>query len=291
MSSEPAHVSALIVYPVKGCAGVPLSTAHLTSAGLTHDREFMVVDDTGAFRSQRKDPRMARIVPEVDADASRLVLRTPGIDTFDLKTDPEGRRLAVTMHGRPFQGVDQGDEVAAWLSQVFEAPSRLVRVPTDHERMTGGLTPGTAGFADGHAALVTSSASLDLLNERILGAGGEPVPMGRFRPSVVVSGWSEPHTEDRVRAIRIGGAELGYAKVCIRCAVTTVDQRTGRKQGPEPLRALAAYRRADSGGVAFGSKFAVTAPGPVAVGDPVEVTAWDEAEEGLDPRLAAIVER
>lgn len=291
MSAEPAHVSALVVYPVKGCAGASLSTAHLTPAGLTHDREFMVVDDTGAFRSQRKDPSMARIVPEIDADASRLVLRAPGVETFDLKTDPEGRRLPVTVHGEPFQGVDQGDEVAAWLSQVFQAPSRLVRVPSDHERVTRGLISGTAGFADGHAALVTSSASLDLLNERLLDTGGEPVPMSRFRPNVVISGWPDPHTEDRVRALRIGGAELGYAKVCVRCAVTTVDQHTGEKRGPEPLRALAAYRRADSGGVAFGSKFAVTTPGLVSVGDPVEVTAWDEAEEGLGPRLASVVER
>lgn len=232
---------------------------------------------------------MARIVPELDADASRLSLRAPGIEPFELKTDLEGPRSTVTMHGRPFQGIDQGEEVAAWLSRIFEAPSRLVRVPADHERVTGGLTPGTAGFADGHAVLMTSRSSLDLLNERVLATGGEPVPMDRFRPNVVVSGWVDPHTEDRTRALRIGVAELGYAKVCVRCAVTTVDQATGRKRGPEPLRALAGYRRVDSGGVAFGAKFAVTTPGPVSVGDPVKVTAWDEPEEGLGPRLATAV--
>ncbi|MBR8742575.1 MOSC domain-containing protein [Nocardiopsis sp. MG754419] len=276
---------ALVVYPVKGCAGVPLSSAAFTPAGLTHDRSFMVVDDSGTFRSQRRDPRMARIVPEIDADASRLVLRTEGVAPLVVETDPEGPRLDVTVHGGHYQGVDQGSEAAAWLSEVFGASSRLVRVPDDHARSTGGLTPGTAGFADGHAALVTSLSSLDLLNERIVATGGEPVPMERFRPNVVVSGWPEPHTEDRARTLRVGEAGLGYAKVCVRCAVTTVDQDTGDKRGPEPLRSLAAYRRADTGGVVFGAKFAVTAPGTVSVGDPVEVSDWDEPEEGLGPRL------
>ncbi|GAA1469435.1 MOSC N-terminal beta barrel domain-containing protein [Nocardiopsis exhalans] len=279
-------MAALVVHPVKGCAGIPLRTAELTPAGLTHDRSFMVVDDSGDFRSQRRDPRMARIVPELDADGTRLVLSTEGFSPVKVDVDPEGRRLDVAVHRQPLVGVDQGDEVAEWLTEVFGQASRLVRVPEDHRRETGGLTPGTAGFADGHAAVVGSLSSLDLLNERILATGGEAVPMDRFRPNIVVSGWSEAHTEDRVRRVRLGTAELGYAKVCIRCAVTTVDQVSGVKRGPEPLRSLAGYRRADDGGVAFCSKFAVTVPGTVSVGDPLDVTEWAEPEQGLGPRLA-----
>ncbi|MBB5493144.1 MOSC domain-containing protein [Nocardiopsis metallicus] len=288
MSPTPtARVAALVVHPVKGCAGIPLRTAELTPAGITHDRSFMVVDDSGDFRSQRKDPRMARIVPELDADGTRLVLSTEGLAPVKVDVDPQGRRLDVAVHKQPLVGVDQGDEAAGWLTEVFGQASRLVRVPEDHRRETGGLTPGTAGFADGHAAVVGSLSSLDLLNERILASGGEAVPMDRFRPNVVVSGWPEAHTEDRVRRVRLGTAELGYAKVCIRCAVTTVDQASGVKRGPEPLRSLAGYRRADDGGVAFCSKFAVTVPGTVSVGDPLEVTEWAEPEQGLGPRLAA----
>ena len=109
--------------------------------------------------------------------------------------------------------------------------------------------------------------------------------MARFRPNVIVSGWPDPHTEDRVRRVRLGTAELGYAKVCIRCAVTTVDQVTGEKRGPEPLRSLAGYRRADDGGVAFCTKFAVTQAGRVSVDDPLEVVEWADPEQGLGPRL------
>ncbi|WP_026122801.1 MOSC domain-containing protein [Nocardiopsis halotolerans] len=279
-------MSAYIAHPVKGCAGTALRTAEMTPAGITHDRTFMVVDDGGGFRSQRDVPGMALIRAGVSADGARLSLDA-GSSSLEIETDPEGPRLDVTVHRKPFTGLDQGDEAAGWLSEVLGAPSRLVRVPNDHNRRVGGLTPGTSAFADSTAVLMASLSSLDLLNERILARGAEPVPINRFRPNVVVSGWPDPHTEDRVRAVRLGSAELGYAKLCIRCAVTTVDQARGVRSGPEPLRTLADYRRADGGGVSFGAKFAVTRPGTLAVGDEVEVTAWDEPEEGPGERLAA----
>ncbi|MEU3019775.1 MOSC N-terminal beta barrel domain-containing protein [Nocardiopsis sp. NPDC007018] len=280
MSPTPtARLSALAVHPVKGCAGQSLTTAEFTPAGITHDRSFMVVDDDGDFRSQRRDPHMARIVPDLAADGSRLVLTVEGRSPLKVDVDPEGPRLDVTVHHNPLVGVDQGDEAAGWLTDLFGRPSRLVRVPDDNRRVTTGVTPGTAGFADGHAVVIGSVTSLDLLNERIVANGDDPVPMERFRPNIVVTGWAEPHTEDLVRRVRVGTTELGYAKMCTRCAVTTVDQETGVRRGPEPLRALAAYRRVADGGVAFCTKFAVTAPGTVSVGDALDVTEWADAPE------------
>lgn len=115
--------------------------------------------------------------------------------------------------------------------------------------------------------------------------------MNRFRPNIVVdsgprqgldrdcSDWAAvPHAEDRTRRIRIGGTELGYAKLAVRCAVTLVEQEAGARQGPEPLRTLAGYRRATSGGVVFGAKFSVVRPGKLSVGDEVVVREWGVAE-------------
>jgi hypothetical protein len=192
--------------------------------------------------------------------------------------DLTAARRDVELFGQPYQGIDQGDAVAGWLSEVLGAPSRLVRVPPEHDRVTKGQTPGTAGYADGQPLLITSLTSLDLLNERIAQRGGEPVPMNRFRPNVVVSGWDEPHIEDRARRINSGDAELGYAKLAVRCVVTTVDQESGTKVGPEPLRTLAGYRHAAEGGVAFGVKFSVLRPGKLSVGDEVIVSSWGESE-------------
>lgn len=98
--------------------------------------------------------------------------------------------------------------------------------------------------------------------------------MNRFRPDIVVGGWAEPHVEDRARQVATGDVVLGYAKLAIRRAVTTVDQETGERAGPEPLRTRAGYRRASAGGVAFGAKFTVVRPRKFSVGDQVLVDLW-----------------
>ena len=272
-----AEVIALTYYPVKSCAGVTVSEAMAAPAGLAHDRSFMVIDESGVFRSQRRDPRMALIRPDVSADGGKLTLNAPGTESVRIDVDRTTARRDVTLFSNPHKGIDQGDEVAGWLSEVLGAPSRLVRVPPEHDRVSTGETPGTSGYSDNAAILLIATSSLDLLNVRIAESGGEPVPMDRFRPNIVVRGWDEPHTEDKIRQVGIGGAEMGYAKLDLRCAVTTVDQQLGVKMGPEPLRSLAGYRRVH-GGVAFGTTFAVTRPGRVAVGDVVTVGKWGEAE-------------
>ncbi|MFD1046215.1 MOSC domain-containing protein [Kibdelosporangium lantanae] len=123
------------------------------------------------------------------------------------------------------------------------------------------------------AVHVLSLSSLDGLNARIIERGAEPLPMNRFRPNIVITGWPDPHTEDRVHRMRIGDVEIGFGELAIRCAVTLVDQSDGRRAGPEPIRTLADYRR-EPDGVTFGLKAAVLTPGNIAVGDGVTVTEW-----------------
>jgi hypothetical protein len=158
---------------------------------------------------------------------------------------------------------------------VLDRPCRLVRVPPDHDRDGWGEHPGKVGFADAHAVLVTAESSLAELNRRIRARGAAPVPMNRFRPNVVVSGWPDPFTEDLARLLTVGTVTLGYATRAVRCQVPMVDQDTGRKAGPEPTRTLADFRREpELGGVSFGIKTAVLAPGLLAVGDEITVRRW-----------------
>jgi uncharacterized protein len=265
-----ATVTDLICYPVKGCAGVPVPATQITWAGLRHDRTFMVVSENGLFRSQRREPVMARIRPEISADGNVLWLHSPDTESIRIDVVLGAERRDVELWHQRFQGIDQGDDVAGWLADLIGAPSRLVRVPPEHGRVSDGETPGTSAYADSCAVLLASQSSLDALNARILERGAEPVPMNRFRPNIVVGGWDEPHTEDRVERLDIGEAELAFAKIAVRCAVPMHDQETGEKAGVEPIRTLAGYRRTAEG-VVFGSKFAVARPGPVAVGDEVVV--------------------
>jgi uncharacterized protein len=265
-----AIVSELITYPVKGCAGVALAEAVLTPAGLAHDRTFMVISPDGTFRSQRRDPCLVTIHPAISADGALLSLRAAGVPGISVDVDSTGSRRDITMFGNPYRGIDQGDAAAGWLTAVLGVPSRLVRVPPEHARATKGLTPGTAAYADGNAVLVLSTASLAELNRRI--PGNQTVPFSRFRPNIVIDGWDEPHTEDVARRLTAGNAELGFAKLMLRCAVPLVDPDTGGKGGPEPIRTLATYRRVSvesKGTIAFGSGYSVLRPGKLAVGDGV----------------------
>ncbi|WP_221354201.1 MOSC domain-containing protein [Streptomyces beigongshangae] len=273
-----AEVVELTYYPVKGCAGTPVSEAVVTPAGLAHDRSFMVVSNAGVHRTQRRDPLLAVVRPGISADGERLTLHAPGRGAVDIEVDTDGARRPVDLFGTAYQGIDQGRAAADWLSGVLGVPSRLVRVPPEHERVTDGRIPGTSGYADSSAVHLMSRSTLDLLHRRLAERGAPPLPMDRFRPNIVVDGWDEPHTEDRVRHLTVGGTELGYAKLAVRCAVTMVDQESGTGAGPEPLRTLAGYRRAAGGGVALGAKFAVLRPGKVSVGDDVVVGEWGASE-------------
>ncbi|MCJ0891273.1 MOSC domain-containing protein [Rhodococcus sp. ARC_M12] len=266
------RVSSLVTYPVKGCAGSTLHSAHVSATGLEHDRAFMIVDSDGAFRSQRSDPVLAVVRCSV-ADGS-LTLTHESTGSVTVPVDRDSAARDITMFRAPMRGIDQGDEVATLLTEVIGEPSRLVAAPRDHGRITDGISPGSAQFADSAAVHILSTATLAGLNSRLDVA----LPMDRFRPNIVVDGWDEPHREDELRDVTIGGMRLVYTKLAIRCAVTTVDQTTGVRTGPEPLRTLGDYRRGRQKGVAFGSKFSVLQNGTVTVGDELRVESWGESE-------------
>jgi uncharacterized protein YcbX len=144
-----------------------------------------------------------------------------------------------------------------------------VRRPIDDPPYT---SPGEmVGLADRYPLLLTTLASLDSLNSLI--AQGDhavegPLPMDRFRPSVVVAG-TEPWAEDDWTELAIGEVVLRAAKMSGRCVVTTTDQTTGAR-GKEPLRTLGRHRRF-AGRLIFGQNLVPLTTGTIRVGDPVEV--------------------
>jgi len=278
-----ARIAELTYYPVKGLRGISVGEAEVGETGLRHDREFMLVDpEDGTFHSQRSIPAMAAI--GVAYDGAWLRFRAEGAEELAIEATDDRPRRDVSLFGKWFgSGVEQDARAQKWFTAILGQPATLVRVAPDHDRPGWGVHPGRAGFADAHALLVTSLASLDELNARILATGGDPVPMNRFRPNIVVAGWSEPHTEDRVLEATIGTVHIGYSARSIRCAVPRIDQATGERRGPEPTRTLSSYRRQPDydGGVSFGMKAAVLTPGRIAVGDEFRVDAW--LPDGEDP--------
>ncbi|MFF5263562.1 MOSC domain-containing protein [Actinomadura viridis] len=261
-SSPGAVVTELNVYPLKSGGGTALRTAELLPAGLRHDREFMLVTPEGRFLSQRDYARMAVLRPSYDGEVLTVEVAGPGAAApFVHKAVDDGPVLEVVVHRSECRGTDQGDEAAAWFSALLDTDCRLVRFTGHRPTSRGG---GEVAFADGYPLLVISAESLADLNGRL----EEPVPMNRFRPSLVIEGLG-PYGEDRVRLLRVGGTLIEMVKSCARCLVVTTDQDTGER-GREPLRTLAGYRTIDRG-IRFGQNAVPRTTGTLAVGDPVEI--------------------
>lgn len=265
-----ARVQSLRVYPVKGCAGTEVDRMEVTARGPAHDREFVVIRPDGRFLSQRQQPRLALIRPSLDAlDNGELHLARPYAEPVTVPIRRVDTSRDVTVWGWDGHGVDQGDDVANWLSAFLGQPVRLARFPEDEHRPTG-VGGGELSYADGYPLLVTSTASLADLNTRMR----QPMPMDRFRPNIVVDGWAAPWTEDEAATLELGtDLAVELVKPCARCVVTTVDQKTAERTGQEPLRALASFRKLDAG-LIFGQNGIPRALGSIQVADPVRVTSW-----------------
>ncbi|MGV3728043.1 MOSC domain-containing protein [Hydrogenophaga sp.] len=249
-----ATIAQLWVYPVKSCAGISLSEAELTDTGLLYDRAWMVVDEDGEFVTQRELPRMALI--QTAFKMGQLVLRAPGMLALHLALDAAEGPLKVRVWDDEVMACDMGDLAAQWFSDFLspEAPAnlkrlRLARFDPEVRRVsslkwTGGRE-ATTQFADGFSLLVTSTASLAELNQRLGAAGHAPVAISRFRPNIVLDG-VQAHDEDRVGTLHISTgdavAQIEPVKPCARCPIPNIDPATALSS-PEVNDTLQAYRQ------------------------------------------------
>jgi uncharacterized protein YcbX len=233
------RITALNVYPVKGCRGIALESARVAATGFEHDREWLIVRPDGRFMTQREEPRLALI--ETGLAGAALRLRVPDGAELRVPLDAQGDEVEVTCWKDRCAAFDAGEEAAAFLTCYLGAPHRLVRFDARRKRTSNPQwTPGVEAlnqFSDGFPWLLISEASLEDLNSRL----SKRLPMNRFRPNIVVNGLP-PFGEDRIHDLVADGLRLRRAKGCARCIVTTTDQVTGTRDGDEPLRALAKFR-------------------------------------------------
>jgi uncharacterized protein len=163
----------------------------------------------------------------------------------------EGTPLDVRIWQHPCVALDQGDAAAQWASDAVGSRVRVARAASLTERHANreyaGRTHAPMGFADGYPVLVCNRESLTELNRRM----PEPVPIGRFRPNLVIDGL-EPFAEDHIDTIDVGAVRLRLVKPCTRCIVTSTDQVTGeRSTNPLPVLRTFRWNRALKG-VTFG---------------------------------------
>jgi uncharacterized protein len=282
------QLTALAHYPVKSCRGVALESARVRPWGLCGDRRWMLVDVDGEVVTAREHPRLVLVDVQLgpSADGSGNGLRLRAADRCDLVvSEPSGDdTVAATIWRTPVRARLASDAAHAWFSDLLGLAVRLVFLddPTSRPADPDYSEPGdVVSFADAYPLLLTSTDSLDALNDLILTgrwADEGPLPMTRFRPNVTITG-APPWAEDEWRRIRIGAVSFRAARLSARCVLTTVDPWTGEK-GKEPLATLGRHRNW-GGKLWFGMNLIpelregnpAARPPVLTVGDQVEVLA------------------
>jgi uncharacterized protein len=266
------RVIRLAVYPVKGLGGQLLETAEVQERGLAWDRRWMLVGGDQLFLSQRQLPKMATIKAAITGEELLLIHGNTQI-TVPVKPPEIAPKIQVTVWNDQVEAALLPDP-GRWLSQILNFECNLVFMPDTTRRPVNPrfARPGDiVGFADGYPVLLIGEATIADLNARL----SQPVPIDRFRPNIVVSG-QEPFAEDQWGEFEVGSALLCGTKASARCSVPTIDQLTGERTGPEPIRTLSSYRRFGEG-VYFGQNLTVRRTGRISLGDAVRVRGTIEA--------------
>jgi hypothetical protein len=278
------RLASIHIYPMKAARAVDLEEACVEPWGLAGDRRWLLVDGNGRFISQREEPSLARVV--VEPGAGSISVSADGVPGPAIFPPPaDAPLLKVTVWSSTLLAAEAGPAADAWFSAYLGGPVRLVylddptRRPVDPQY---GRDGDVVSFADGYPLLLTSAGSLGELDDWLVADGETPVPMTRFRPSVVVAG-APPWAEDGWLRIRIGAVPFRVAKPCGRCVVTTTDQITGER-GRQPLKMLGRRRRFGKG-LVFGQNLIPDSGGVIRIGDPVEIL--DAAQPWPSDRPAA----
>jgi uncharacterized protein YcbX len=248
-------VARLSVTPVKSLALHHPDDILLERCGVAQNRRFYLVREDGRLLAGLHHGPLVQVRADWDETVDRLTLTFHDGSIVDgdarlgepVFTDFWGHRVAGRVVDGPW-----ADALSAFAGR----PLRLVKANE----------PG--GGVDVEPVTLVSLESVEELARQ---AGREALDSRRFRMLIEVGGCA-PHEEDSwaARTVRIGGALVEVRGPVPRCATTTRDPSTGRRDF-DALREIAAYRgRRDGKKVDFGVYGRVVEPGRVRVGDPVE---------------------
>lgn len=260
-------------YPVKSTMGHDPRSAEVLPWGLAGDRRYLVTDAAGRMLTARTHARLLTCRAEVDGEA--ITLTAPGLR--ELRVTPSGATSVVRVWNDQVELTDCGAAAAAWFGELLGLPARLAwlddpaRRPVDPEY---GGPLDRVNLADAYPVLLATTASMAQLNAWIAETACElgeepplPLPIGRFRPNLVIEGVARPFAEDSWSRVRVGEVEFRVVKGCARCVIPTIDPVTLRRAA-EPTRTLARHRRW-SGQVWFGMNLIPTTIGQIHTGDAV----------------------
>lgn len=259
------HLTQIIIYPVKGLAGINLQEAFCEQRGLAQDRRWVIVDAKNRFISQREYPQLTHfsIAPSTGGYAIKHANATIELPV----SIDKGERCAITIWDDEVAAITAPASINAWFSKQLEINCKLCYMDTAAVRKADpdfAMHGEEVSFADGFPYLIIGEASLELLDSKL----ADKLSMNRFRPNLVFAG-GYPHQEDDFNDLSIGEVHFYGVKPCSRCVVTTIDQEEGTA-GKEPLKTLATYRKVGSK-IKFGMNVLSKNEGTIRIGDRLEM--------------------
>lgn len=284
------RIDHIAYYPIKGGARLDVPRAIVTKHGISGDRDYAVVraeSNAGGFHEviTQRDKQDESARSQGFSALTQIHSRPSGAglyitwgpeyrDAITVQGDIARTEIPVQVWGDRVTALDQGDEVANWLSDYLGANLRLVRAtesPQRSSRQTYLANDNTLRFQDGYPGHWFFQESVDKLSD----AAEEVIEWTIFRPNIVVSG-SAPQTEHQIYSGRFGGVEFKNPKPCDRCPVTNVDQQSGEIKVGRALKHLAKYKRWTKATlekvVIFGENLIFNNEGEISVGDEVALT-------------------
>jgi uncharacterized protein YcbX len=249
-------VEAIHLAPVKSLGLVHPDTVHVERRGIAEDRRLYLIDPQGHLVTQRRLGPMVQVTAQYRSEPEWLDLHFPS--GMRLAGPLElGEAVITPIWGRYVRGrVLQGQWNRA-LSDFCGEDIRLVRADE----------PGQC--YDEFPISLVSQASLTHLSHQA--ADAVAFDSRRFRPNFVLRGCA-PHEEDGWLGgvVRIGTElRLHILARDPRCAITTLDPNTGRRD-VDTLRYILGYRP-NPRAAYFGVYGIVEHPGSVAIGDAVSI--------------------
>jgi uncharacterized protein YcbX len=248
------RVARLSIAPVRSLGLEHPESVEVGPTGVLEDRRFFLADESNRLVDRLVVGSLVQIAAHTDRDATVLRLTFPDgkvIEDEVALADP----IETPIHGRTGVGHLVVGPWAKALSAFCGREIQLVRCDR----------PGGTRVAN--AVSIVGDGSLGVLARQ---AGVDAVDARRFRMLMELEG-ADPHEEDTWIGgrVAVGDAELRITKPDARCAITTQDPDSGRRD-LDTLRTIIAYRGLREGKHAdFGVLGEVTVPGTIRLGDEV----------------------
>lgn len=247
----------ICVFPIKSCAPYRVNTCWpLTHRGLKYDREWMIVRSNGVAMTQKSDTKLCLVQPTINEAINSLRLDFPYAESisvplnYDLSDNKVISSLCQSkVCGDRIDGIDCGDDVAAWLSYVLcTSGLRLIRQNSDDKRSSrnnDGKAEQAIALSNQAQFLLINTASVEWLTKKVhdwseFDECSEQLMQNmidRFRGNFVVES-NAALEELKWRSIRFGdNLSLTVEGPCSRCQMICIDQGTGEKT-TEPLQTI-----------------------------------------------------